>query len=81
MINRVGLHPFRPGESLSLKGNYKRGLKGWFFGIATLLGLLVVGCTQGSYPVDIFYEQHYQQSFKSHEPPRLTERLQTIANV
>jgi mono/diheme cytochrome c family protein len=35
-----------------------------------LFGLLLVGCTQGSYPVDIFYEQHYQQTFRSGEPPR-----------
>jgi len=34
--------------------------------------LAAVGCTSGSYPVDIFYEQHYQQSYKSHEPPRLS---------
>ena len=31
----------------------------------------LAGCTSGAYPVDIFYEQHYQQSYKSHEPPRL----------
>ena len=38
-----------------------------------LVGVLAaVGCTSGAYPVDIFYEQHYQQSYKSHEPPRLT---------
>lgn len=42
-----------------------------------LLGLGVVGmaaaaaCSQGSYPLDIFYEMHYQQSYKSQEPPRL----------
>ena len=34
--------------------------------------LALAGCTSGTYPVDIFYEQHYQQSYKSHEPPRLT---------
>jgi mono/diheme cytochrome c family protein len=31
-----------------------------------------VGCAQGSYPLDIFYEMHYQQSFRSHEPSRLS---------
>lgn len=40
-------------------------------GLALVAALAVVGCTGGSYPVDIFYEQHYQQSYKSHEPPRL----------
>ena len=39
---------------------------------ALFAALTVVGCTSGSYPVDIFYEQHYQQSYKSHEPPRLS---------
>ena len=40
-------------------------------GAALFVALTVAGCTSGSYPVDIFYEQHYQQSYKSHEPPRL----------
>ena len=41
-------------------------------GAALFAVLAVAGCTSGSYPVDIFYEQHYQQSYKSHEPPRLS---------
>lgn len=41
-------------------------------GVALVVALALAGCTSGSYPVDIFYEQHYQQSYKSHEPPRLT---------
>ena len=49
----------RPGRRLLLAG------------LALIAALAVVGCTSGSYPVDIFYEQHYQQSYKSHEPPRL----------
>ena len=40
-------------------------------GLALVAALAVAGCTSGSYPVDIFYEQHYQQSYKSHEPPRM----------
>ena len=32
----------------------------------------LVGCSQGSYPVDIFYEMHYQPFYKSHAPPRLS---------
>ena len=40
--------------------------------LALIAALAAVGCTSGSYPVDIFYEQHYQQSYKSHEPPRLS---------
>ena len=53
-------------------------------GAALFAALVVAGCTSGSYPVDIFYEQHYQQSYKSHEPPRLAierpERLGGNAN-
>ena len=36
------------------------------------MSIFAVGCSQGSYPLDIFYEMHYQQSFKSQEPPRLS---------
>ena len=42
------------------------------FGVCLIAGLAAAGCTSGTYPVDIFYEQHYQQSYKSHEPPRLS---------
>ena len=39
-------------------------------GMSFLL-LLSIGCSQGSYPLDFFYEMHYTQSYKSYEPPRL----------
>jgi len=76
MINRVISHSISPSADYvqtdqPKAGHSKRRFKGWFIGIAMLFGILVVGCSQGTYPVDIFYEQHYQQSFKSHEPPRL----------
>ena len=37
-----------------------------------LVGIIAAGCSQGSYPLDIFYEMHYQPSYKPHEPPRLS---------
>ena len=45
--------------------------------LALATGLVAVACGytlpgRGSYPLDIFYEMHYQQSYKSHEPPRLS---------
>lgn len=40
--------------------------------LLTFAGLLIAACSTGSYPVDVFTEMHYQQSFKSQEPPRLT---------
>ena len=39
---------------------------------AVLAALLVTACEGGSYAVDIFPEQHYQQSYKAGEPPRLS---------
>ena len=41
-------------------------------GLALLAGVMALGCSQGSYPLDVFYEMHYQPSFKVHEPPRLS---------
>ena len=76
MINRVISHSISSSADQvqtdqPKAGRSKRRFKGWFIGIAMLFGILIVGCSQGTYPVDIFYEQHYQQSFKSQEPPRL----------
>ena len=48
-------------------------------GMALIAALALAGCTSGAYPVDIFYEQHYQQSYKSHEPPRLTSVAGAVA--
>jgi len=44
----------------------------YLFGFISLLGMVMVGCSQGSYPLDFFYEMHYQQSYRSYEPPRLS---------
>ncbi len=61
---------------ISLKGWrcwFRRAPRLYLYGIALLAGLLAVaGCSQGSYPLDIFYEMHYQPSYKAHEPPRLS---------
>ncbi|MCH7712066.1 MAG: cytochrome c [Chloroflexi bacterium] len=48
------------------------GAKTKLLTLVLTLGVFAVGCSQGSYPLDIFYEMHYQQSFKSQEPPRLS---------
>ena len=44
--------------------------------LALIVGILATACGatlpgRGSYPLDIFYEMHYQQSYKSNEPPSL----------
>ena len=52
--------------------------------LAIAVGMLAVACGytlpgRGSYPLDIFYEMHYQQSYKSHEPPRLSGVADAVA--
>ncbi len=46
--------------------------KSHLVGLLLLLGMLSAACANGTYPLDFFYEQHYQQSYSSHEPPRLS---------
>lgn len=46
---------------------------------SVMLALLAAGCSQpgdplrgpGSYPVELFQEMHYQQTYKAQEPPRI----------
>ena len=42
-----------------------------FWSVVVLGAFVLVGCSTGSYPFDIFPEMHYQQSYKFQEPPRL----------
>ena len=61
---------------MRLRQRVKPGL----LGIGLLMALIAaVGCAQGSYPLDIFYEMHYQPSFKSQEPPRLSVPAESVA--
>ncbi|MDO8636007.1 MAG: cytochrome c, partial [Dehalococcoidia bacterium] len=39
--------------------------------MVTISVFIFSGCSTGAYPVDVFPEGHYQQSFRSQEPPRL----------
>ena len=50
----------------------RRSARTYLAGLTLLAGLLAMGCAQGAYPLDIFYEMHYQPSYKAHEPPRLS---------
>ena len=59
---------------LSIKhgiGKHRIG-RPYLLALLVLVGVLAAGCANGTYPVDLFYEMHYQQSYQSHEPPRLT---------
>ena len=38
----------------------------------SVLTVFMVGCSTGTYPLDIFPEMHYQQSYKIQEPPSLS---------
>ncbi len=46
-------------------------IRTWLFGAVMVAALAAMACGQGTYPLDIFYEMHYQQTYKSGEPPRL----------
>ena len=59
----------KPGTGMRIR---RRHFSVLVAGVALLAAFTLAGCTSGAYPVDIFYEQHYQQSYKSHEPPRLS---------
>ena len=65
MINRVR-HMRLPGMRLLAAG-------------ALVLALAAFGCSSGSYPVDFFYEMHYQESWGSQEPPRLSPPESAVA--
>ena len=47
-------------------------LRIWLLGLALVAVLAATACGQGAYPLDIFYEMHYQQTYKSQEPPRMS---------
>ena len=58
-------------ENAAAKPAFRMRLRTWLLGMALVVGLAAMACSQGSYPLDIFYEMHYQQSYKSQEPPRV----------
>ena len=62
----------------------KKWLRGRVLLLAMAVGILASACGatlpgRGSYPLDIFYEMHYQQSYKSNEPPRLSGVADAVA--
>lgn len=78
MFNRFKNSPGRPAVKFGLRNPEfpiaRHAIRGRLLiaGMLVVAALALLGCTSGTYPVDIFYEQHYQQSYKSHEPPRLS---------
>ena len=65
----------KPRFGIKLPGK----IKAYILGFAILGSLAAISCTQGTYPVDIFYEMHYQQSYKSGEPPSLSSPASAVA--
>jgi len=62
----------------------RKWLRGRVLLLAVVVGILASACSytlpgRGSYPLDIFYEMHYQQSYKSNEPPRLSGVADAVA--
>lgn len=45
------------------------------------LGLFAAGCVvrTGSYPIEVYTEQHYAQSYRSQEPPRIPPAPEAVA--
>ena len=43
-----------------------------FLGVVLLFAAFLAGCANGTYPLDLFYEMHYQQSYQADEPPRIS---------
>ncbi len=47
-------------------------------GALALASLSLSACSTGAYPLDIFPEMHYQQSFRVQEPPRLAPPAESV---
>lgn len=45
-----------------------------------IAGLLAAGCVtrRGTYPIEVFSEQHYSQSYRSQEPPRVPPAAEAV---
>jgi mono/diheme cytochrome c family protein len=46
--------------------------------VAVLGAALLAGCEVGNYPLDIFPEMHYQQSYRTQEPPMVPTPQGTV---
>ena len=46
--------------------------------LGVAVALLAASCAKGTYPLDFFYEMHYQPTYHSQEPPRLMPAAQSV---
>ena len=66
-------------EAARAKPTIRSRLRTWLLGLSLVVGLAAMACSQGTYPLDIFYEMHYQQSYKSQEPPYIVAVESAVA--
>ena len=60
----------RPGGRLWSRA--RKASRAKLLAVIALVAIVAAGCANGTYPLDFFYEMHYQQIYQSHEPPRLS---------
>ncbi len=70
MISRPGNVVMRLVRALLTRGGGRWAVLRLGF-LAAALAILGAACAEGTYPLDFFYEMHYQPSYESQEPPRL----------
>ena len=58
------------GTDSAMAGVWSR--RGLLLLAIAVVGVVLAGCSRGSYPLDIFSEMHYNQSYKIQEPPSLS---------
>lgn len=46
--------------------------------LAGVVSLLAMACSTGSYPFDLMAEMHYNQAYRSQEPPRLDAHAEAV---
>jgi len=68
----------RGTQSEKAPANHRR-LRTWLLGLSLVVALAAMACSQGTYPLDIFYEMHYQQSYKVQEPPHIAAVESAVA--
>lgn len=54
------------------------GRRGLLLLAIAVAGVVLAGCSRGSYPIDFFSEMHYNQSYKIQEPPSLSAPADSV---
>lgn len=71
-MKSVLLHTVQNSKWLWLRAKASLRLQFWLLGgLVAAMTLFSISCAEGTYPLDFFYEMHYQPTYHSQEPPRL----------